>query len=400
MNIFDMIELAVNFQKNGHLAEAEEEYFKILEADPDNKAIQFLAQQVQGASKARQNGTEAQKYMLDAFKKYQSHYSSVPPYNLNWMIKELGPIEEFLKKNPFSIFDIGARGGNLGELENLTSWVDYYGFDADADECSRINGDPPARFHSHRMLPYFLGKDEELIDFYLYKSASASSKFLPNNRFSRLFKPGADPMASIEKKIILKSTTLDAVMDNENLPSPDFIKLDTQGTELEILQASLLTLNNVLLIESEIQLLEIYDGQPLLPDFLNFMSHNGFEVLYLNRVFKNRASYNGSCRGQIICCDVLFAKKEIFYKNFPAEALARHAILLINYGHIDIAKDLFYGHEKVRNLIPDIQIYFNESEDYNDREKIINYDKSLCWQLHHRRTNQMPMDSDRSWPFR
>lgn len=395
MTLDEAIDTAINCHKSGYLAEAEAIYREILKIAPENKVIQFLLSQVEGAKVAEEQGTPAEKKMLAAFKKHATPYVAVPPYNANWMLQDLAPIRPFLENNPLVVVDIGARGGSMEELENLVPHIQYYGFDADEEECRRINSTHKPNFHSHCMLPFFVGKDSEELDFYIYKDPGSSSRFLPNQRYGRLFGEHYE----VVKKIKVNSKRLDDVIADRQIPAPDFIKLDTQGTELEILAASLTTLNKTLLVESEIELVEIYDGQPLLPEFLRFMFNNGFELLYLNRVFATRAGYSGPARGQITFCDALFARREAFWGNYSAEALGKHAILLANYGHRDIAWRIWNSRKDVQLLVPGLSTYF-VSNDERTRLEEMNKDKYLYWQLHKKMTNQLDMDSDRSWPFR
>ncbi len=395
MTLDEALNTAINCHKSGYLAEAEAIYREIIKIAPENKVIQFLLSQVEGAKVAEEQGTPAEKKMLAAFKKHATPYVAVPPYNANWMLQDLAPIRPFLENNPLVVVDIGARGGSMEELENLVPHIQYYGFDADEEECRRINSTHKPNFHSHCMLPFFVGKDSEELDFYIYKDPGSSSKFLPNQRYGRLF----GEHYKVVKKIKVNSKRLDDVIADRQIPAPDFIKLDTQGTELEILAASLTTLNKTLLVESEIELVEIYDGQPLLPEFLRFMFNNGFELLYLNRVFATRAGYSGRARGQITFCDALFARREAFWGNYSAEALGKHAILLANYGHRDIAWRIWNSRKDVQLLVPLLSTYF-VSNDESTRLEEMNKDKYLYWQLHKKMTNQLDMDSDRSWPFR
>ena len=65
-------------------------------------------------------------------------------------------------------------------------------------------------------------------------------------------------------------------------PSPDLIKLDTQGSELDILKSlSKNNLNNVLGIEIEVEFIEMYKNQPLFGEINSFLSKNNFEILDL-----------------------------------------------------------------------------------------------------------------------
>ena len=53
--------------------------------------------------------------------------------------------------------------------------------------------------------------------------------------------------------------------------------LDTQGHELEILQASGKMLQNIKVILAEVSFIESYEGQPLYQDVVKWMTDYGFE---------------------------------------------------------------------------------------------------------------------------
>ena len=396
ITIEQAFEIAIQNQKAGDLAGAEHIYRMILQANPGNAVAAFLLSQVEGSLTALTAGSAAEKFVLDACKRYPSHYFSVPPYNLNWMLRDLAPFAAFLGEHPIVVADIGARGGHLGEIDNLKPYLAYYGFDADREECERLKAAPPAGFSAYEVLPYYVGDEEGPVTFNLYKNGGESSRFGPSPRYQQLFSPGLE----VERQVRVDGSTLDAILRKHGLLWPDFIKLDTQGTELEILQASPEALKNALLVESEIEFIEVYEGQPLFHDFLRFMHENGFELLYLNRVFQNRAFYAGEARGQITYCDALFGKRESAYAAVSPERLAKYAILLANYGHLDIAAGVWNASEAVRRLVPALASLFVPYGPQEARAAAMNADKALCWQLHQRRTNQLGIDSDRSWPIR
>ncbi len=396
MTIDEAIGAAIDKCKAGDILSADIIYSRILDQCPGHKIAAYLHEQVRGAAEACKNGNLPQRLVLNAFEITPSPYLAMPAYNAAWAIRDFAPIHDLLSQTPFTILDIGARDAFLGEIENLKRYCDYFGFDADAEECRRLNANPPQGFHRFTLLPHYIGTEGKTVSFHLYRNSGESSQFSPSRRFQRLFNEDL----AIARSVQLTARSLDSVTAAEHLSTIDFLKLDTQGSELEILRSGASTLDRTLLLETEIEITECYEGQPLLGEVVSHLHQQGFELLYLNRVFRTRQNYPGPARGQIIYCDALFAKHEDRYPAFTARELARHAVLLCNYGHLDIAYDIWRTHPTVQELLPNLPRYFSTAPKPSDSAAIMNQEKLLYWQLVRRGTNQLPMDSDRSWPFR
>lgn len=81
-----------------------------------------------------------------------------------------------------------------------------------------------------------------------------------------------------EKKIQLQSQTLDSIIAKGGYPLPDFIKLDLQGFELEVLKGASNCLNAAEFCLLEVSLLDLAGGTPLILELLNFMNAKGFQA--------------------------------------------------------------------------------------------------------------------------
>ena len=113
------------------------------------------------------------------------------------------------------------------------------------------------------------------------------------------------------------------------------------------------------MVEVEVEFLEMYEGQPLFHDVLKFMMENGFELLYLNRVFAQRNQFfSGQTRGQIIFADALFGRREDYLSNLSTDRLIKFILLLINYGHIDFAYHLMKLYPRTGKELPSLNLYF------------------------------------------
>ncbi len=76
----------------------------------------------------------------------------------------------------------------------------------------------------------------------------------------------------------LSMQTLDEAVSDTEFAAPDFVKVDVQGYELEVLKGGRKALQSAEAALLEVNLLEIYEGAPLLHEALCFMASEGFRA--------------------------------------------------------------------------------------------------------------------------
>ena len=329
-----------------------------------------------------------------------THSWAALPYNLNWAI-DPGPEEiDHLRRNPLVVCDVGARGGAPEELRSLFPYMVYYAFDADEAESARLN----AQTHPHaeqRVFPRFIGGETGVTRFHIYAEGGRSSVYLPSERYMEAFGEAAE--FRLEQTVELPCITLDEVVAAEALKPPDMLKLDTQGSELDILRRSTATLRSAHLVEVEVEFTEMYEGQPQFHDVAGFFAERGYELLYLNRQFSQRKEiYGGPARGQITFADALFGRRADQLDGASDASLIAYALLLVNYGHRDLACQVIDRHPQIARDLPAIERYFTQRDHGSaaGRAIVSQVDKLAMLWLHLRRDNRFNDDSDRSWPFR
>ena len=73
-------------------------------------------------------------------------------------------------------------------------------------------------------------------------------------------------------------TTLDALVEREEFPPAQLLKLDVQGYELEVMRGGEHTLADVEVVLIEVSLLPLYEGAPILHEVVAFYADHGFAV--------------------------------------------------------------------------------------------------------------------------
>lgn len=220
------------------------------------------------------------------------------------------PIPSFLKTalaaNPVVLIDAGARGG-AGELKRLAPWVHAYGFEPHPESFQELPlaAGPYAR---QQYLPLALGAKAGRQTLHLTRHPSYSSflevDWAVHRRHLRLmplyeqWKAMLEPVGQAETEV----QTLDQVAEEQGIRHIGLLKLDTQGTELDILRGTqaLLEEKRISLIKCEVSFIPFYKGQCLFEDVSRFLKGHGYvfvdclyypEVAHQRRPFgKGRAS--------------------------------------------------------------------------------------------------------------
>jgi FkbM family methyltransferase len=85
--------------------------------------------------------------------------------------------------------------------------------------------------------------------------------------------------------------TLDSVAPGYlSRASAGFVKIDTQGYEMQVLQGAANTLAQVVGLQLEVSLIPLYEGQVLMPQLLAYVADLGFELWGMTTAFADRRS--------------------------------------------------------------------------------------------------------------
>lgn len=159
----------------------------------------------------------------------------------------------------FVYVDCGARGEDNHPFLHAFPGAQYIGFEADAEESARVQAKLK---NGRKIFPVAVGRTNETLPFYVTKNPACSSFLEPNQLFFGQFLDAAGD-TEIRSIIKLPVVTLDDYLPKVDVHSIDFIELDTQGSELDILKgAENFLKDSVLGLRIEVEFSPIYKNQP------------------------------------------------------------------------------------------------------------------------------------------
>lgn len=243
------------------------------------------------------------------------------------------------------VIDVGAFGGASIEWGVIGKFVDIVGFEPNVVECERLNAERNKHVvRSQTFYPYAISGRTGPRKFYVTKSPTCSSIVEPNQReFCKYGEPGSlrNMRASVLEEIEIDTITLDDFCSREGIV-PDFLKIDTQGSELEILEQGFrLNLEELIGLEVEVEFVELYKGQPLFSEVEVFLRNKGFELFGLKRhrwkMHDGRTCLHGT-GGRMTFGDALFFHSRIFEKGLPLSAGEKATAICNRYRLNDVAR--------------------------------------------------------------
>jgi FkbM family methyltransferase len=221
--------------------------------------------------------------------------------------------KEFFTDNPIKLIDIGSSGGLNPNWQEFEKYIEIVGFEPDTQAFQQLMNE------NHKKKKYYnigVHSEKTEINFYLCKDRQKSSLFQPNKDFLIQFPKWK--RFEVEGAEKIKVDALDNILKN-NYSDPDFMKIDTEGNELSILEGGINTLtSSVFGLEVEVGFAEMRKNQPFFSDIDNFLRKNDFQLFDIRRTYWKRAIGEkfGNDKGQLALGDALYFKKiEPFYKN-------------------------------------------------------------------------------------
>jgi FkbM family methyltransferase len=299
------INLAETLHKLGQLDESIHRFKKYLELKPDDM---YCTTRLAEAYFEQGRKLEDNCQIDEAMKSFELALSLLPSHvgsrnKLDYLRNEATLSAQKDTQEPLDrklvVIDIGCRWGFAEKFLKHANSFRLYGFDPDIEECKRLT----AIYQDHpvELVPLGLASTPGVKKLYVTDEPACSSLLQPDpgltEQYPSLF------CAKHVGNMDVKTTVLDRWAKENAIGIVDYIKLDTQGTELDILHGGIKTLSNVRCLEIEVEFNPIYLGQPLFSDIDIFMRNHGFMLWKLaNLCHYSRAEISANSIGEDIVC--------------------------------------------------------------------------------------------------
>ncbi|MGB7444687.1 MAG: FkbM family methyltransferase [Coleofasciculaceae cyanobacterium] len=263
-----------------------------------------------------------------------------------------------------TICNVGSRKVGTGDDYASSGWgifapkLTIYGFDADADACDAANADLEARQvnWTEKHIPLALGNSVGESTLYVTQNPMCSSLYPPNEPYLGRF-AGLPELVNLDFTVELETTTLDTFCQEEGINEIDFLQVDVQGAELQVLEgASNILEKSILAVQVEVEFSHLYVNQPLFTDVDIYLRKQGFTLFDLTKAHRTRIDspiVSTARAGQLLWGDAFYfrdligedvspslKKPEQIFKlacmadvmNFPDYALELLEYLTLHYG--------------------------------------------------------------------
>jgi FkbM family methyltransferase len=196
------------------------------------------------------------------------------------------------------VLDVGA---NTGQFGNLLRQLGFRGrivsFEPlkDAFATLRQRASHDALWECHNLA---LGDSDRTASLNV-SANSLSSSFLPVSARNVQLEPGIAYVRRQEASIRRLDAILDSVARRDNVI---YLKIDTQGYELNVLKGALGVIDRFPLIQVETAFCEGYETQPLIEEIISFLRNLRYRIVWIEPGWEDRKT------GEMLEVDLIFAR--------------------------------------------------------------------------------------------
>lgn len=176
------------------------------------------------------------------------------------------------------VLDVGANKGQYRDF--LRAYVGYEGLILSFEPVSSLAEHLAVKAKSDpnwEIFPFALGSSDTALTFNVMATSQFSSFLMPDHSVVSDY----TDKNRIDHQETVPVRQLDTLMDELKLKWPMknlYLKLDTQGFDLEVIKGGEKTLGEAKALQSEVSILRIYDGMPDFMTSIKVFSEKGFDI--------------------------------------------------------------------------------------------------------------------------
>jgi len=209
------------------------------------------------------------------------------------------------------ILDIGARGGLIEPWKSVPcELIKTTLVEPDPIEAERLIKALSKNQNSEAdVLQYALWSSNTELFLNINRSEGTSSILNPNRSFLKSF-PESERFDTL-RRLPIRAVSVDYLAEQKQLIETDFLKIDIQGAELNVLNGGISFFKkNLIGLEVEVEFSRMYEGQPLFRDIDRFVNEELSLSLWDLRGtywrYKTPKYIGGGQKGQLIFADALY----------------------------------------------------------------------------------------------
>ena len=198
----------------------------------------------------------------------------------------------YMNTPKFFAHHVGGRGGSVSfpSLTKFSDDITQIIYDADKSCLDQVK----ERWQGQdvKIFPYCLSDSNGTAKFHINYCPFTSSLYPTNMQFGNYYEDYGRNLEmdylfefslATQRVIKIETFSIDYLVQNNKIPKPDFLSIDTQGAELSILRGATNTLNSsVVAVMCEINFTNLYTGVPLFGELDAFMRSNNFILATIN----------------------------------------------------------------------------------------------------------------------
>jgi len=254
------------------------------------------------------------------------------------------------------VFDVGAMIEGAERYAGLVAQglAQVTGFEPNPQEYQRLCA---THVGPYRYFPYFLGNGGPA-QFHVARYPGCSSLYAPNAALIDLFTSlGTQDEADNFRVVAQEQVQTTRLDDIPEIGLPDFVKMDIQGSELDVLRGATQALSNAVVFELETMFVPLYHDQPLFGDLQVFMRKHGFLfhkfIDISGRSLKPFMPSNNPFTpiSQALWADAIFVRDFTALESFSDEQLLKAAMVLHElYCSYDLVYHFLKEYDRRRNV--------------------------------------------------